>query len=837
MSDGQHTQAEANAGPPRQSPRVFIVYSQHDAAHSERVLEFARALINDGVNADLDQFHQHELVDWPRWCEERLRPENSDYVLMVCSAEYRRRIEERLPSDKGRGVYWEGSLIDDYLYDSKANERFIPVLFDDEPETSTPRIVSGWSRVRIRAFGLDRGDAGYLHLLHLLTGQPVAARPPLGRLPVLPTKVPAGAPGTPAPPASLNNLLYPSLGDLFKGRDAFLQGIRAGFAREPGRAQAIVPRQAIHGLGGIGKTRAAIEYAWRFAGDYTALLFAPAETAARFRQSLAGLCDLLKIAPGVTDDNVRFDAALRWLADRAHDGWLLLVDNVDTPEAAAAVDRALAPLNGGHVLITGRLDDWPPHVDARRLDVLDPDAATQFLLARTEGRRDARTDDPKQARALAGELDGLALALEQAAAFIRHHALSFAEYRRRWLAADRQVQEWHDPRIMLYPRSLAACWQATMDRLPPAARALLHLLSWLAPDPLPRFLFDPESAPEGLHALFEDREASRRVLRDLSGDAAAEPEAALAALREVSLIQPARGADFPNAGQLHRVLAAITRDRQSDAGQARSLPAALALLNAAAVGDPQDVRHWPVWEPLRPHVLAAVAFADQRGIAEPTATLMNDLGLLLHARAQYAEAEPLMRRALAINEESFGPEHPNVAIRLNNLAALLQATNRLAEAEPLMRRALAIEEGSFGPEHPNVAIHLNNLAQLLQATNRLAEAEPLMRRVVSVVEKSLGQDHPNVATALNNLAALLKATNRLAEAEPLMRRVVVILLAFTRSTGYAHPHLRTAFGNYAAILQAMSLSRQEMARRVASVGSEAGFDAESYRRLRAAVLG
>ena len=73
-----------------------------------------------------------------------------------------------------------------------------------------------------------------------------------------------------------------------------------------------------------------------------------------------------------------------------------------------------------------------------------------------------------------------------------------------------------------------------------------------------------------------------------------------------------------------------------------------------------------------------------------------------------------MRRALAIDEEGFGPDHPNVAIRLNNLAQLLQATNRLAEAEPLMRRALAIDEESFGPDHPNVAIRLNNLAQLLQ---------------------------------------------------------------------------------------------------------------------------
>jgi len=80
---------------------------------------------------------------------------------------------------------------------------------------------------------------------------------------------------------------------------------------------------------------------------------------------------------------------------------------------------------------------------------------------------------------------------------------------------------------------------------------------------------------------------------------------------------------------------------------------------------------------------------------------------LLQHTNRLTEAEPLMHRALAISEASFGPDHPTVATRLSNLAALLQATNRLAEAEPLMRRALVIGEASFGPDHPTVAIYLN----------------------------------------------------------------------------------------------------------------------------------
>ena len=80
---------------------------------------------------------------------------------------------------------------------------------------------------------------------------------------------------------------------------------------------------------------------------------------------------------------------------------------------------------------------------------------------------------------------------------------------------------------------------------------------------------------------------------------------------------------------------------------------------------------------------------------------------------------------------------------------MLQATNRLGEAEPLIRRALAIDEASYGPDHPDVASDLNNLAQLLQATNRLGEAEPLIRRALAIDEASYGPDHPDVASDVN----------------------------------------------------------------------------------------
>jgi len=119
---------------------------------------------------------------------------------------------------------------------------------------------------------------------------------------------------------------------------------------------------------------------------------------------------------------------------------------------------------------------------------------------------------------------------------------------------------------------------------------------------------------------------------------------------------------------------------------------------------------------------------------------------------------------------------------------LLQATNRLSEAEPLMRRALAIDEQSYGAEHPNVARDLNNLAALLKATNRLSEAEPLMRRALGIFEQSYGATHPDVALLLWSLAVVLSDRIRLAEAIPLIDRSVEIYRNFQVSNGFQHPH-------------------------------------------------
>jgi len=609
-------------------------------------------------------------------------------------------------------------------------------------------------------------------------------------------------------------LPYQTLGTLFMGRAAFMARLRASLARLGGGTVAI---RAVHGMGGVGKSRAAVEYAWAHRADYTALLWLDAETGEKLQAGLAALSGPLRLPEhSAKEQEAQVEAALGWL--NANPVWFLILDNVDTRAALEAAHRLMGRIEGsGHVVLTSRLTDFPMEVVPLDLDVLAPDDAASLLLAASLPGRPPASDDAARARALAEALGQLALALSMAAATMRARRLSFAQYRAIWDGNRARVIGWAGQALTGYHHAVAETWQTSVDQLGAPGRRLLERLAFLAPDPVPAFLLDvpvPGTAADDAHAALDDLATYSLATRDAEGD----------------------------AFLVHRLVQDVTRRGLGQAGTARArLMEALGWVNAAFAGDPLDVRSWGRLDPLAPHADAVAGYADAVGIAEPTGRLMSALGSLFWAKAllgrveplyrrslaiaeaspgkdrrnvaaalnnlamllretnRLGEAEPLMRRALAITEASLGKDHPDVAIRLNNLAELLRATNRLGGAKPLLRRALAIDEASLGKDHPSVAVALNNLAQVLQAANRLDEAEPLMRRALAIDEASFGKDHPSVALPLNNLAQLLQATTRLGEAEPLMRRVVTILEA---SLGKDHPSVATALNNLASLLQA-----------------------------------
>jgi tetratricopeptide (TPR) repeat protein len=192
------------------------------------------------------------------------------------------------------------------------------------------------------------------------------------------------------------------------------------------------------------------------------------------------------------------------------------------------------------------------------------------------------------------------------------------------------------------------------------------------------------------------------------------------------------------------------------------------------------------------HIAATRLGSDHPDVA----TSLNNLAYLYQLQGRYGEAEPLYVRSLAIREQQLGADHPDTATSLNNLANLYESMGRYGEAEPLYVRSLSISEQQLGADHPDVATSLNNLAELYKLQGRYGEAEPLYVRSLQIREEQLGADHPNVATSLNNLAELYKLQGRYAEAEPLLLRSLSIS---EQQLGSDHPITATILNSLAAL--------------------------------------
>jgi tetratricopeptide (TPR) repeat protein len=488
--------------------------------------------------------------------------------------------------------------------------------------------------------------------------------------------------------------------------------------------QASVGRAAVQGMGGVGKTALAIEYAHRYRSLYAGVCWCPAETRTGLLNALAGLAVTLRAA---TAEEADFEkaakAALSRLAEQRAT-WLLVYDNVPAPDAVAD----LLPSAGARVLITSRFSDWSEQADEVALDVL----ALEEAVALLEGR--AGSSDAVGAETLAEALGRLPLALDHAAAYCKRTQTSFADY-----AAMASSLIDAAPRGVGYPKSVAATFGLAITEAAkqcPAAEALMAYLAQCAPERIPMTLIE---------GAVEDKAGRTK---------------ALGSFAEVSLVKHDPFEDGTPAVTVHRLVQAVARARSQTNGSAQgAVERLIARLVATYPQESRDPQSWPLCAKLTPHLLARRG-ADDTWVSD----LLIRAGGYFHGRAAYFQAGPLLRDALAIDEKARGSEHPDTATSLNNLAYLLRDQGDLAGARPLYERALAIDEKARGSEHPDTATSLNNLASLLRDQGDLAGARPLYERALAIDEKARGPGHPSTNATRGSLAHLLLGSGQPTEA-------------------------------------------------------------------------
>ncbi len=547
----------------------------------------------------------------------------------------------------------------------------------------------------------------------------------------------------------------------FTGRESLLKRLHTVLSRH--EVAAVSQTRAISGLGGIGKTQTAVEYAYRYGQEYDLVLWVLADSRTTLVAQLAGLAAHFGLAHQTEVDQYRLAHAVKQhLETQEGQVWLLILDNV---EELQVVQEFLPTRGNGAVLLTTRLYDVGTAIRKLDLDTLTREEGVQFLQARLAAVAEPEQHPFTEAERQASEelwtlLGGLPLALDQAAAFVQETSYSLTEYLALFQQAEGALLRRRGLQATDHLDSVAVTFELAWKQVhqaSPAAAELLRLCAFLAPDAIPEELFTerPESLPSSL------REALAQPLGW---------QEVLGTLRRYSLL--GRQAETKTLS-LHRLVQAVLREDLDQETRRDFAEQVVHLVNAAFPHPEPET--WPQCERLLPQALQARQWIEQYQVErEEAGRLLFELGAYLQYLGRPVELEPMYQRAIHIFEHLFGPEHLQVAHPLHLLGTVYRHYGKYAEAEQFGQRALSIYERQLGPTHPDVASALNTLAIYYDEQGRYAEAEPLFLRALSIWEQQGGPRDDRTATALLNLGELYGHQGQYAKAEPFYHRALDI---------------------------------------------------------------
>jgi len=560
----------------------------------------------------------------------------------------------------------------------------------------------------------------------------------------------------------------------FSAREEELAAISAGLSNNGAIA-------AVYGLGGVGKSTVAREYAWRNRERYSVIWWLVAQTEDGIVESLLRLgATFVRGLDELADRRAAAQRVVGSMLSGFAKPALLVFDNLEDERLL----RTWLPRTGARALVTSRSAAWGADVATIPLHAWDLETAARYLQ-RESGRTDLEDAD---ALAITEALGALPLALSHAAAALRSH---------RMVTPQRYLERIGDylksaPRTSEYPQSVFATFNAAIvqaESEAPGAAAVLCFAASFAPDAIPDELFR--------QAMDADREALRPALsdglvaRDLRSTIADgfELDEALGALNRLSLL------DFSETARTYAVHRLVQLASQDTVGAEAAAWRESAVRAADAAFPEVAFEAWPSCERLLPHARAALDALPPDTAFVAGSRLAQRCGVYLWRRAEFRAAERLCARALGIAERAFGPTDPSVARLLNDLAKIYVDEYRYGEAEPLLERALSICESAAAPDPLDLANILNNLAVICREQERYEEAERLYRRALAILQRDLGEYHPEFGRTLNNLAGVYVGRDD-AEAEKVLSRALAVK---EKTLGSDHPNIAYTVENLAIV--------------------------------------
>jgi hypothetical protein len=531
------------------------------------------------------------------------------------------------------------------------------------------------------------------------------------------------------------------------GRERMLTDLHARLSRAQG-----VGVMALCGLGGVGKTTTALEYAYRHLADYEIGWLFHAEQATDLMAQFHELAQLLNAS-----ENASPVAAVHAALGTYPGRWLLVFDNAKDHAAV----RSWLPARGtGHVLVTTQDGLWPRE-QAMEVSTLDARTAAEFLLNRT------MSTDVESAHAIAHELGLLPLALEQAAAFVETTGRSLDQYRELLRTSHSALLKRGAPAAHAAPVAATLSLALTeLETVSPGSLVLLRIAAFLAPEDIPFRLL----LPENLELPSTDLDARLRdQVQELCTQTLALDDA-VAGLRRLSLIGPPS-----QVFSVHRLVQAVARDQIASDEQQAWLKLAVALIEAAVPTDPELPASWPLCQLLLPH--AAL-------ILDPMNEFMRDLITALGNSGDFATARTWFQTLVQADEDSLGPEHPDTLSARHNFADWTGEEGDTALARDMFEELLPIRERVLGVEHPDTLSTRHNLATWTGQSGDAVTARGMLEKLLLIDERVLGVEHPDTLTTRHNLAS---RTGQAGDAVVARGMLEELLLIRERVLGAEHP--------------------------------------------------
>lgn len=566
---------------------------------------------------------------------------------------------------------------------------------------------------------------------------------------------------TQAPPAPVAYRLPPR-NTHFTGRDATLRELRQRLT-----SMNDVATLAVHGLGGVGKTQLAVEYAYRHLSKYRFVAFVDAEHPDLVAPQFVSLAGELGLADVNSDQAI--PRVYGKLLDRRP--WLIIFDNGEKPGTLTHALPSGGLAGSGHVIVTTRVSGWSSRADVVDLDVFTRRESVELLVRRVPG-----TTAPVADR-IAEQLGDLPLALEQAAGYMGYNHTAPEEYLS--LLTSRLEDMIGQGELADRPAVvIATLWQLSVRRLEteqPQAVRLLELCALLAPEPIPLDLFT--GSPDLLNVPAGDPLAWDTTVGALAG-------LGLARRGNASLV-------------LHRLVQAAIRAATPDPvlNEAR-----VRLCRALLAAAPQDIHAEPDarprWQKLLPHAIALTKDDPPAECAAETAVLLRRASEFLIQIGDYSVALPLCERALAI-DESLGGRDAEIGFDLITLAQIHRDLGAPERARPLAERALRLHDSCLPANSPAIATDLATLARILCNLDEHRAAQPLAERALRIDEAAYGPNDPYVSFDLVALANVHVDLGDYATAVTLISRALRI-----REASYAPDHL---YIGYVLLFQARVL--------------------------------